>query len=58
MLKLHPARKLAPYFRLKETESKRTINSVQNQVATWEQLAGELGIPKNEIALMQDAFEF
>ncbi|SHF41266.1 serine/threonine-protein kinase HipA [Salegentibacter echinorum] len=57
-LEIDLAKEVAPYFRLKETETKRIINSVQNQVAKWEQLALELGIPGNEIALMQDVFKF
>ena len=34
------------------------INIIQQNVAQWEQLATDLGIPRNEMELMKNAFKY
>ena len=48
-LDLDLVREVAPYFRLKEKETNAIINIIQQNVAQWEQLATDLGIPRNEM---------
>ena len=51
-------REVAPYFRLKEKEADAIINTIGQNVAQWEQLATDLGIPRNEMELMKNAFKY
>lgn len=57
-LDLDLVRKVGPYFRLKEKETNAIINTIQQNIAQWEQLAMDLGIPRNEIELMKNAFRY
>jgi serine/threonine-protein kinase HipA len=57
-LELDLAREVAPYFRLKEKETKTIINLIQQEVAQWKQLAVDLGISRREIELMRGAFKY
>ncbi|WP_308427907.1 HipA domain-containing protein [Aquimarina muelleri] len=52
-LDLDLVREVAPYFRLKEKEA----NTIQQNVGQWQQLAIDLGIPRNEMELMKNAFK-
>ena len=56
-LDLDLVREVAPFFRLKEKESNAIINTIQQNVGQWEQLAIDLGIPRNEMELMKNAFK-
>ena len=51
-------REVAPYFRLKEKEADAIINTIGQNVAQWEQIATDLGIPRNEMELMKNAFKY
>lgn len=51
-------KEVAPYFRLKEKEVNAIIDTILQNVAKWEQLAMELGIPRNEMELMKKAFRY
>lgn len=57
-LDLDLVRKVGPYFRLEEKETNAIISTIQQNVAQWEQLAMDLGIPRNEIELMKNAFRY
>jgi serine/threonine-protein kinase HipA len=48
-LDLDLVREVAPYFRLKEKEANAIINTIQRNVAQWEQQATDLSIPRNGI---------
>ncbi|MDA7717009.1 HipA domain-containing protein [bacterium] len=56
-LDLDLVREVAPYFRLKEKEANAIINTIQKNVGQWQQLAIDLGIPRNEMELMKNAFK-
>tara|TARA_R110002050_G_scaffold273113_2_gene417127 strand:+ start:26112 stop:27374 length:1263 start_codon:yes stop_codon:yes gene_type:complete len=56
-LDLDLVREVAPYFRLKEKEANAIINTIQQNVGQWQQLAMDLGIPRNEMELMKNAFK-
>lgn len=56
-LDLDLVRGVAPYFRLKENEANAIINSIQQNVGQWQQIAMDLGIPRNEMELMKNAFK-
>ena len=51
-------REVAPYFRLKEKKANAVINTIQQNVAQWEQMAIDLGISRNEMELMKNAFKY
>ncbi|MGY5847960.1 type II toxin-antitoxin system HipA family toxin [Salegentibacter sp. HM20] len=51
-------REVAPYFRLKEKEANAIINKIQKNVGEWRQVALDLGISRNEMELMENAFRF
>ncbi len=55
-LDLDLVREVAPYFRLKEREANAIINTIRQNVGHWQQLAMDLGIPRNEMELMKNAF--
>ena len=55
-LDLGLVREVAPYFRLKEKEVNSIINTIKKNVGQWQQIAMDLGIPRNEMELMQNAF--
>ena len=55
-LDLDLVREVAPYFRLKEKETNAIINTIQQNVGQWQQLAMNLGIPRNEMEIMKNAF--
>ncbi|MDG3584126.1 type II toxin-antitoxin system HipA family toxin [Galbibacter pacificus] len=57
-LDLDLVREVAPYFRLKEKEANAIINTIGQNVAQWEQIATDLGIPRNEMELMKNAFKY
>ncbi|MAZ28206.1 MAG: toxin HipA [Cytophagaceae bacterium] len=57
-LDLNLVREVAPYFRLKEKEVNAIINKIQQNVGQWQQLATDLGIPRNEMELMKNAFKY
>lgn len=56
-LELDLVREVAPYFRLKEKEANAIINKIQQNVDQWQQIATDLGIPRNEMELMKNAFK-
>lgn len=56
-LDLDLVREVAPYFRLKEKEANAIINTIQQNVGQWQQIAMDLGIPRNEMELMKNAFK-
>ena len=56
-LDLDLVREVAPYFRLKEKEANAIINKIQQNVGQWQQIATDLGIPRNEMELMKHAFK-
>ena len=56
-LDLDLVREVAPYFRLKEKEANAIINTIQQNVGQWRQIAIDLGIPRNEMELMKNAFK-
>ncbi|WP_026811244.1 type II toxin-antitoxin system HipA family toxin [Arenibacter latericius] len=56
-LDLDVVREVAPYFRLKEKEANAIINTIRQNVGQWQQLAMDLGIPRNEMKLMKNAFK-
>lgn len=56
-LDLDLVREVAPYFRLKENEANAIINTIQQNVGQWQQIAIDLGIPRNEMELMKNAFK-
>tara|TARA_R110002049_G_scaffold993_1_gene7045 strand:- start:151 stop:1413 length:1263 start_codon:yes stop_codon:yes gene_type:complete len=56
-LDLDLVREIAPYFRLKEKEANAIINTVHQNVGKWQQIAMNLGIPRNEMELMKNAFK-
>ena len=51
-------REVAPYFRLDEKESTKILSHIQQNVSQWEQLAIDLGIPRNEMELVKNAFTY
>ncbi len=55
-LDLDLARSVAPYFRIKDAEAKSIIERVAGSVARWSEIAGSLGIRRNEQDDMSDAF--
>ncbi|MAQ40937.1 type II toxin-antitoxin system HipA family toxin [Mesonia oceanica] len=57
-LDLDLVREVAPYFRLKEKKANAVINTIQQNVAQWEQMAIDLGISRNEMELMKNAFKY
>ncbi|ALJ04907.1 toxin HipA [Pseudalgibacter alginicilyticus] len=57
-LDLNLVREVAPYFRLKEKEVNAIINKIQQNVGQWQQLATDLGIPRNEMELMKNTFKY
>ena len=57
-LDLDLVREVAPYFRIKEKEANAIITTIQQNVGQWQQLAMDLGIPRNEIELMKNAFNY
>lgn len=56
-LDLDLVREVAPYFRLKEKEANTIINTIQQNVGQWQQIAMDLGVPRNEMGLMKNAFK-
>lgn len=56
-LDLDLVREVAPYFRLKEKEANAIINTIQQNVVQWQQIAMDLGVPRNEMELMKNAFK-
>ena len=56
-LDLDLVREIAPYFRLKEKEANAIISTIQQNVGQWQQIAMDLGIPRNEMELMKNAFK-
>ncbi|UAB84186.1 HipA domain-containing protein [Zunongwangia sp. SCSIO 43204] len=57
-LELDLVREVAPYFRLDEKESTKILSHIQQNVSQWEQLAIDLGIPRNEMELVKNAFTY
>ncbi|GAA5225122.1 type II toxin-antitoxin system HipA family toxin [Membranihabitans marinus] len=55
-LDLDLVREVAPYFRLKENEANVIIKTIEQNVSQWQQIAIDIGIPRNEIELMENAF--
>ena len=51
-------REVAPYFRLKKKEANAIINKIQKNVGEWRQVALDLGISRNEMELMENAFRY
>ncbi|MFD2035885.1 type II toxin-antitoxin system HipA family toxin [Belliella marina] len=56
-LDLDLVREVAPYFRLKEKEANAIISTIQQHVGHWQQIAMDLGIPRNEMEFMKNAFK-
>jgi len=56
-LDLDRAREVVPYFRLKEKEANDIINRIQQNAGQWQQIAMDLGISRNEMELMKNAFK-
>ncbi len=50
--------KVAPYFRLDEKEATKILSQIQQNVSKWEQLVINLGIPRNEMELVKNAFTY
>ncbi len=57
-LDLDLVKEVAPYFRLKEKEVNVIIYTIQQNVAQWEQIARDLGISRNEMEMMRNAFMY
>ncbi|GAO27690.1 type II toxin-antitoxin system HipA family toxin [Geofilum rubicundum] len=57
-LDLDLVKEVAPYFRLKEKEVNVIIHTIQQNVAQWEQIARDLGISRNEMEWMKNAFKY
>lgn len=56
-LDLDLVREVAPYFRLTEKEANAIINTIEENIGQWQQIAMDLGIPRNEMELMKNAFK-
>ena len=50
------AKSVGAYFRLAEKEMNTIIAQVKSSVATWQEIASEIGISRNEQILMSGAF--
>lgn len=50
------AKSVGMYFRLDENQMNTILEEVLTAVASWKEMATKIGIPKNEIALMEKAF--
>jgi serine/threonine-protein kinase HipA len=57
-LDLDLVKEVAHYFRLKEKEVNVIIHTIQQNVAQWEQIARDLGISRNEMEWMKNAFKY
>ena len=52
------AKSVGEYFRLNEEQMETIIIEVLNATSNWKTIAKEIGIPRNEVELMQNAFNF
>ena len=50
------AKSVGMYFRLEENQMNTILEEMLTAVASWKEMATKIGIPKNEIALMEKAF--
>jgi len=50
------AKSVGMYFRLDENQMNTILEEVLTAVASWKEMATKIGIPKNEIELMEKAF--
>ncbi|MBC31552.1 MAG: toxin HipA [Muricauda sp.] len=57
-LDLNLVMEVAPYFRLQVKEAQTILDTVRQNVAQWQEHASTLGIPRNEMELMGNAFRF
>lgn len=57
-LELDLAREVAPFFRLDAQKSENTIQKIRAATASWQTVAAQYRLPKDELALMADAFRF
>jgi len=55
-LDIELAKSVGNYFRLNSNEMNEIINEVNSAVASWKKEAAEIGIPRNELLLMEPAF--
>lgn len=56
ILDLKLAKSAGVYFRLSEKEMKVITDEVRSSIASWQRLAKEIGISRNEQTLMSRAF--
>ncbi len=56
LLDIDLARSVGEYFMLDNTKMELIIKEVISAVSKWENIAQRIGIPRNEILLMQAAF--
>jgi len=52
------AKSVGEYFRLNEEQMETIIIEVLNATSNWKTITKEIGIPRNEVELMQNAFNF
>ena len=52
------ARSVGTYFQLSSKQMDQIIEEVQSSVASWEELAREIGIPSAQRRIMENAFHF
>ncbi len=57
MLDMELAKSVGVYFRLSEKEMRMIIEEVSSSIASWQKVANDIGIPRNEQTLMRGAFK-
>ena len=55
-LDLELAESAGVYFRLSDKEMDKITEEVKSYVSNWQKIASEIGIPRNEQAVMRGAF--